>query len=316
MLVLSAIPSLARARRPAARLPDTPRWYLMKGRRDEARETLALTDPDADTERELDEIEEDLRRERGGSIARDAARPVPPRDAVRRRPRLPHPDHRHQRGRLLQPADLQGDGLQRERGAAAAARARPGRLARRDGRLAVGRRPPRAPPDAADRHRRDDRLDAAARGRVRRRATSPARAGWLGFVGIFVFTAGFNFGFGSLVWVYASESFPARLRTTGASAMLTADLVANLIIGAVLPQRARVARRDGDVRDVRGAGGDLVRVRLVARARRRRAGRSRRSARTGRTAGAGRRRPRARRRRRTPTRASPARANARERHGD
>ena len=55
--------------------------------------------------------------------------------------------------------------------------------------------------------------------------------GWLGFLGLFVFTAGFNFGFGSLVWVYASESFPARLRTTGASAMLTADLVANLIIG-------------------------------------------------------------------------------------
>jgi hypothetical protein len=43
--------------------------------------------------------------------------------------------------------------------------------------------------------------------------------------------AGLNFGFGSLAWVYASESFPARLRTTGASAMLTADLVANPIIG-------------------------------------------------------------------------------------
>jgi MFS transporter, SP family, arabinose:H+ symporter len=55
--------------------------------------------------------------------------------------------------------------------------------------------------------------------------------GWLGFLGVFVFTAGFNFGFGSLVWVYASESFPARLRTMGASGMLTADLVANLIIG-------------------------------------------------------------------------------------
>jgi MFS family permease len=54
--------------------------------------------------------------------------------------------------------------------------------------------------------------------------------GWLGFAGIFVFTAGFNFGFGSLVWVYASESFPARLRTMGASSMLTADLIANLII--------------------------------------------------------------------------------------
>jgi MFS family permease len=51
-----------------------------------------------------------------------------------------------------------------------------------------------------------------------------------GFIGILFFTAGFNFGFGALVWVYASESFPARLRTAGASAMLTADLVANLLI--------------------------------------------------------------------------------------
>jgi Sugar (and other) transporter len=33
-----------------------------------------------------------------------------------------------------------------------------------------------------------------------------------------------------MVWVYASESFPSRLRTVGASTMLTADLVANLLI--------------------------------------------------------------------------------------
>ena len=33
-----------------------------------------------------------------------------------------------------------------------------------------------------------------------------------------------------MVWVYASESFPAQLRTLGASTMLTADLVANVII--------------------------------------------------------------------------------------
>jgi MFS family permease len=52
----------------------------------------------------------------------------------------------------------------------------------------------------------------------------------LGFIGILFFTAGFNFGFGALVWVYASESFPAPLRTAGASAMLTADLLANLLI--------------------------------------------------------------------------------------
>ena len=49
-------------------------------------------------------------------------------------------------------------------------------------------------------------------------------------MGILFFTAGFNFGFGALVWVYASESFPARLRTAGASTMLTADLLANLLI--------------------------------------------------------------------------------------
>ena len=54
----------------------------------------------------------------------------------------------------------------------------------------------------------------------------------LGFVGILFFTAAFNFGFGSMVWVYASESFPAQLRTLGSSTMLTADLVANVIIAS------------------------------------------------------------------------------------
>ena len=44
-----------------ARLPDTPRWYVMKGRLDEARATLRLTDPEADVDRELAEIEQDLR---------------------------------------------------------------------------------------------------------------------------------------------------------------------------------------------------------------------------------------------------------------
>jgi hypothetical protein len=52
-------------------------------------------------------------------------------------------------------------------------------------------------------------------------------------LGILLFTVGFNFGYGSLVWVYASESFPMRLRTQGGSAMLTADLFANSIVGVV-----------------------------------------------------------------------------------
>ncbi|QIS12563.1 MFS transporter [Nocardia arthritidis] len=52
----------------------------------------------------------------------------------------------------------------------------------------------------------------------------------LGFGGVLLFTVGFTFGFGSLVWVYAGESFPARLRSMGSSAMLTTDLVANAIV--------------------------------------------------------------------------------------
>ena len=67
MLGLSAVPSLL-VLLVLARLPDTPRWYVMKGRHDEARATLALTDPEADADRELAEIEDDLRSERGGSV--------------------------------------------------------------------------------------------------------------------------------------------------------------------------------------------------------------------------------------------------------
>jgi MFS transporter, SP family, galactose:H+ symporter len=55
----------------------------------------------------------------------------------------------------------------------------------------------------------------------------------LGFLGLVLFTVGFTFGFGALVWVYAGESFPARLRSLGASAMLTADLVANVAVAAI-----------------------------------------------------------------------------------
>lgn len=68
-------------------------------------------------------------------------------------------------------------------------------------------------------------------------ATQPGEsfASWqviTGFLGIALINTGFVFGFGALVWVYASEAFPARLRAYGASAMPTADLVANWIIAS------------------------------------------------------------------------------------
>ena len=62
-------------------------------------------------------------------------------------------------------------------------------------------------------------------------------AGVMGLIGMSLFTMGFTFGFGSIVWVYAGEIFPARYRSRGASLVLTADLVANAItaqLGAVM----------------------------------------------------------------------------------
>src|SRR5829696_5463992 len=55
----------------------------------------------------------------------------------------------------------------------------------------------------------------------------------LALAGMLLFIVAFNFGYGSLVWAYASESFPARLRTQGGSAMLTSDLAANIVVGIV-----------------------------------------------------------------------------------
>ncbi len=54
-----------------------------------------------------------------------------------------------------------------------------------------------------------------------------------GFAGVLLFIIGFSFGFGSLVWVYAGEAFPTRLRSMGSSTMLTSNLVANAIVAAV-----------------------------------------------------------------------------------
>ena len=54
-----------------------------------------------------------------------------------------------------------------------------------------------------------------------------------GFGGVLLFIIGYTLGFGSLGWVYASESFPTRLRSIGSSTMLTSNLVGNAIVAAV-----------------------------------------------------------------------------------
>ncbi|NUT47635.1 MAG: MFS transporter, partial [Saccharothrix sp.] len=54
--------------------------------------------------------------------------------------------------------------------------------------------------------------------------------GAVGFLGLVLFVVGFNSGFGALVWVFAAEGFPDRLRGAGASAMLLANLTTNLLV--------------------------------------------------------------------------------------
>src|SRR4051795_4680660 len=229
MLALSAIPALGVVAI-LARLPDTPRWYVMKGRMEEARATLALTDPEADADRELAEIEEDLRDERGGSIAEMLRAPyaratffviglgfliqITGINAVVFYSPLIFKDmgFSGNAALLLLPAIVQVGSLI----ATVVSLSIVDRL---------GRRPTLLTGIATMIASTLLLVAVFAAGGL------TGFTGWLGFVGILVFTAGFNFGFGSLVWVYASESFPARLRTAGASAMLTADLVANLIIG-------------------------------------------------------------------------------------
>jgi SP family arabinose:H+ symporter-like MFS transporter len=211
------------------RLPDTPRWYLMRGRREDAVQTLQRADPTADAERSAREIETDLRAARGGSIREMLHLPFA-------RPAI----FVLVLGFLVQITGINAityysPFIFKELGwsghtpllvqgvveifsvvAVVAAVLVVDRLGRRATLLTgVG-----------------VMIAANVLMLVLFAATSLSGglSSALGFVGILFFTAGFNFGFGALVWVYASESFPARLRTAGASAMLTADLVANLLI--------------------------------------------------------------------------------------
>ncbi len=211
------------------RLPDTPRWYLMKGRREDALQTLRKVDPTADAERSVREIEGDLQAERGGHLREMLRLPyVKPTVFVL------------VLGFLVQITGINAityyspfifkdigwsshfalliQGLIEVFSvfATVAAVLVVDRIGRRLT-LLIG----------------IGVMVASNALMVILYASGSSFSGLksvLGFIGIMFFTAGFNFGFGAMVWVYASESFPARLRTAGASTMLTADLLANLLI--------------------------------------------------------------------------------------
>ncbi|AOS64150.1 sugar porter family MFS transporter [Actinoalloteichus hymeniacidonis] len=228
MLALSAIPSVL-VLLLLLRLPDTARWYLMKGRREEARATLALTDPTVDVDRELAEIDADIAAERGGAIREMFRKPYSTATAfvlglgflvqitginavTYYSPSIFEDMGFTGYGALLGlPSVVQLAALVATIGALFAVDR-------------LGRRPILLGGISA-------MVASSVLMMIVFASGSLAEGGSMwGFVGILVFTAAFNFGFGSMVWVYASESFPARLRAQGASLMLTADLVANMIV--------------------------------------------------------------------------------------
>lgn len=82
MLGLSAIPA-ALVMIPLLRLPDTPRWYVLKGRTERAVEVMAMTDPDVDPRAEVASVEAALAEESGGRRAPCYASPTPaPRSSL------------------------------------------------------------------------------------------------------------------------------------------------------------------------------------------------------------------------------------------
>jgi MFS transporter, SP family, galactose:H+ symporter len=214
-------------------MPDTARWYALKGRLAEAREVMARVDPDADVDRELAEITRALAEERGGVLADMLRRPYLRATCfvvtlgffiqitginaiVYYSPRLFEAmGFTGHFSLLVLPALVQVAALI----AVVVSLVLVDRL---------GRRPILLSGIAM--------MIAANAVLVGVFAVGSGFGGALtvaGFLGVLLFTVGFTFGFGALVWVYAGESFPARLRSMGSSVMLTSDLVANAIIAAV-----------------------------------------------------------------------------------
>ncbi|WP_069162701.1 sugar porter family MFS transporter [Nocardia altamirensis] len=235
MLGLAAVPAVLTTVL-LLRLPDSARWYVMKGRIDEARRVLRRVEPELDTDVQLAEIQRGLREESGGAALREMLRKPYLRATVfvvglgffiqitginaivYYSPRLFEAmGFRGHFALLVLPALVQVAAL----AAVLVALVLVDR---------VGRRPILL-----------SGIGMMIAANVLLIAVFLAGSDFggvltvLGFLGVLLFTVGFTFGFGALVWVYAGESFPARLRSTGSSAMLTSDLVANAIVaGAFL----------------------------------------------------------------------------------
>jgi SP family galactose:H+ symporter-like MFS transporter len=225
MLGLSAVPAVAIAV-VIARLPDTPRWYAMRGRREEAREVIAGGRDDVEPDAELALIEEDLAHEERGTFRELFSSPFT-RAGI----------FVLVFGFLVQitgingityysPTILQDVGFASDTDAilGAAVVQLAGLLVTCVAVWLVERR-----------GRRPVLLSGIATMVVANAVLvvsfASGESSALSLIGILLFVMGFNFGFGATVWIYSSESLPSRLRSVGASVLLAANLSANLVIG-------------------------------------------------------------------------------------
>jgi SP family galactose:H+ symporter-like MFS transporter len=240
MLGMAAIPGILILLLLLTRLPDTARWYMMRGRRDEARAVLEQIDPDADVAAELDDIAAALGEEKAGGWQRI--------EEMLRKPFLRATIFVVGLGFFVQitginaivyysPRIFEAMGFQGN----FALLGLPA-LVQVAGLLAVfvslvlvarlGRRPILLTGIGIMIVANLLLIVVFTRG-----SDFGGALTFLGFLGLMLFTVGFTFGFGALVWVYAGESFPARLRSLGASAMPTANLIANVAVAAILLTR-------------------------------------------------------------------------------
>ena len=229
ILALAAVPGFIAAV-VLWRLPDTARWYLMRGRRAEAERLLARVEPGQDPAAQADQIEEDLRVVGSGSY-RQLLRPPLSKAGV----------FVIGLGFLVQitginaityysPTILQSLGFASPTQAllATALVAIPGFLAVVTASLLVdrwGRRPTLL----------SGITTMTVANALLLLAYMGAPSKLLSVLGLVLFLIGFNFGYGALVWTYSSESLPAQMRAVGGSALLTADLFGNVLIGFFFP---------------------------------------------------------------------------------
>ncbi len=231
MLGIAAVPALL-VTLLVITMPDTPRWYVSKGRFDEARAALQGIDPSADVDAEIGDMRRALAEESGGGLAEMFRKPwlratvfvvglgfliqiTGINAVVYYSPKLfEDMGFTGDFGTLMLPALVQVAGL----AAVIISLFTVDRMGRRP--ILLGG------------------IAAMVVATVMLIVTygplhgDGSAAHVLGFSGLVLFTMGFSFGFGALVWVYAGEAFPAHLRSYGSSMMLTSDLVANAIIAA------------------------------------------------------------------------------------